>query len=105
MPITLPTPLLPYRGRKMFRFRVVITQSGLDRELWNRQLDVPVIAPSAMAAVRLVQDEFAPKLFDPTEFECAGPKGGVTHRYMGYESIIGARMFAERSTGTQLTFL
>jgi hypothetical protein len=103
--LPLPTPLLPYRGKKMFRFTVRVSQSGLDRELWERHLDLPVISPTPTAAIHLIQDEFAGKLFRPTEFECAGLRGGITHRYWGYEGVIGAAMFSTRANARQLELL
>ena len=41
----------------------------------------------------------------PTEFECLGPKGGVTHRYVGFEGLIAAQMFACRPDWTQLKLI
>jgi hypothetical protein len=101
-PLLPPTPLLPYRGKKFFRFHVRVMQSGLDRTIWERSALVPVIASSAVAAIRLVQEEFGPIVNDPTEFECAGPKGGITHRFIGWESLVAWKMFACRPAGKQL---
>ncbi len=57
-----PTKLSKYRGRQFYRFWVHITQSGLDREIWEKHAEVPVISHSSVEAVRLVQDELAPQL-------------------------------------------
>ena len=98
----MPVKVSRYFGKQYYRFHVRVTQSGLDRELWSRHAIVPVISHSPVAAVRLVREEFAPLVNDPTEFECLGPKGGVTHRYVGYEGLIMARMWGVSSDYEQL---
>lgn len=105
MPLKLPTPLLPYFGKKYYRFTVRATQSGLARELWERKTEFQVIAPSPSAACNLVKDEIAALVNDPTEIECAGPKGGVTHRWIGYDSLVWAKMCVERGDWEQLKLL
>lgn len=105
MKLSLPHKLGKYRGRQYYRFFVVAAQSGLDREIWSRSETLPVISHSAVEAVRLVQEEIAPLVDSPTEFKCAGPKGGVTYRYTGYEGMVWARMCRVRSNETQLELL
>jgi len=97
-------PLLAYRGKKYFRFQVRATQSGVNRSFWKHAITVPVIAPSPAAACGFIRDEIAPKIEHPTEIECAGVRGGVTHRFIGYDSLISAKMWAGRKTHKQLEF-
>lgn len=100
-----PTPLDRYRGKKYYRFQVRVTQSGLNRTLWEKRADVPVISNSATKAVNLVRDELAPFLDYPAEFECMGPGGGVAHRFVGYESLVWAKMCRVNPDETQLVLL
>lgn len=92
-----------YKGRKYYRFQVRLTQSGLDRDFWITQALVPVVAESAAAACNLVRDEIAPLVNHPTEIECLGPQGGLTSRFIGYDSLIWAKMC--RIDCAQLTFV
>jgi len=83
-----------YRGKVVYTFHVTVRQSGVDRQYWQSQATVPVIATSAADACNLIRDEIAARVSHPTEIETQGPKGGVTSRFIGWESLIGARMFA-----------
>jgi hypothetical protein len=103
MNLHFPIPLSRYQGKRYFKFTVHVKQSGLDRQLWERNCEFPVIAQSAAEACNLIRDEVAPLVNDPTEIECAGMKGGVTHRWIGYESLIAAKMFSCRPDFTQLS--
>lgn len=94
MKYPLPKRLGVYQGKTFSRYSVVLTQSGLDRELWSREGIVEVVAESPKAACWLVKDEFAPLVNHPTEIECAGPKGGLSHLFIGWESMIWAKMCA-----------
>lgn len=102
MPLKMPYPLSSYFGKRYYRFMVQLKQSGIS---WEHSETVEVIAPSASAACNLVKDEFAPLVERPTEIECLGPKGGSTGRFIGYESLIAAKMFAERGDWEQLKLL
>jgi hypothetical protein len=102
MPLTLPHKLGKYKGEAYYRFTVRLTQSGLGRDFWEHQIEADIIAPSAIAACNAIRDEFAPLVEHPTEFECAGPAGGVTPRFVGYEPMIAAQMFACRPDWKQL---
>jgi hypothetical protein len=100
--LRFPIPLSPYRGKKYYKFQVRVQQSGLDRTLWSRGIMFPVIASLPTEACNLIRDEVAPLVNDPTEIECLGIKGGVTHRWIGYESLIAAKMFQTLPEGKQL---
>ena len=95
----LPRFLGTYKGRRYSRYAVVVTQSGID---WEHHQEIPVVAESPAAAVNLVRDEVAPKVDYPVEIETLGPKGGRVARFVGYESLIAAKMFAVRSDWSQL---
>ena len=97
-----PIPLSKYHGKQYFKFQVRVSQSGLSHTLWSRGVTFPVIAASTAEAVNLIRDEVAPKVDDPTEIECLGMKGGVTYRWLGYDSLIAAKMFAARPAMEQL---
>jgi hypothetical protein len=62
----------------------------------------PVIACRPTDACNLILDEVAPLVNDPTEIECLGIKGGTTYRWIGYDSLIAAKMFQVRPQGEQL---
>ena len=100
--LRFPIPLSRYQGKRYFRFTVRVKQSGLARELWERAWEFPVIASTPADACNLIRDEVAPKVNDPTEIECLGMKGGITHRWIGYESLIAAKMFSCRPDFAQL---
>jgi hypothetical protein len=103
--LRFPIPLSKYRGKRYFKFTVRVQQSGLDRELWKRAVEFPVISASAAEACNLIRDEVAPLVNDPTEIECLGIKGGATHRWIGYESLIAAKMFQCQPAFAQLDFI
>lgn len=97
-----PHPLTPYKGRRMFRWFVSVRQEWLDAELERREVIVPVIAPTAVDAICLVQGELVPHLSRPTAFEVAGPRGGRTERFIGWETMIGRQLWVERPAWIQL---
>lgn len=95
-----PIPAVPcldtYKGRRYYRFTVVTQTSGL---FWSRKrVFSPVIAESAVAAIELVRDEIFreaaknPEKLHPVEFFTWGVKGGVTHRFSGWESMVGGAL-------------
>jgi hypothetical protein len=101
-PTKLPRKLAKYRGRQYWKFFVVASQSGLNRTLWEHARELPIIATSASEAVNTIREEVAPKVDYPTEIECLGPKGGIVHRFIGYESLIWAKMGTVRGEYEQL---
>ena len=60
-----------------------------------------VIAASPNDAANFIRDKFA--TIACTEIFAYGPKGGVTSRYIGWESAIGYAIFASRPATEQLT--
>ncbi len=82
----------------MFRFFPRVSWSTLTE---RAEITLPVIAPSASGAANLVADEMVNKSPRPFEVECAGPRGGIIHRFRGWESLIGAQMFAARANYVQ----
>lgn len=100
-------PLQKYKGKRYFRFTVKISQSSLEGgELVEGETYTKVIAPSAADACALVRDEIAPHVSRPTEIVTWGVKGGVTHRFIGYFSMIGAgfsEVYSQRNSAKQLS--
>jgi len=97
--LTLPHKLGTYKDRTFWRFVVRLTQSSINVK---HQLEFDIVAASAAEACNAIRGEVAPKLEYPAEFECAGPRGGITHRWVGWEAITAAKMFACRPHYTQL---
>lgn len=91
--------LSPYKGKAVYTFNVVVRQSGID---WQHEETIAIVSQSAAEAVNFIRDILAPRVEYPTEIETTGPKGGIVHRFIGWESLIGARMF--RARDRQLTF-
>jgi hypothetical protein len=98
----IPRKLGRFGGKTWSLFTVHIRQSGLNRTLWERNGAVEIIASSPAEACNAVRDEFAPQLDAPTEFFCAGAKGGLTSRFVDFESLICAKMFSASPTAQQL---
>jgi len=97
----LPHKLGKYRGKTYSRYTVNLQQSGL---CWENNLQVEIVAESPAAACNALQSEFGPFLQRPTEFTTLGARGGITHRYLGWESLVGAHLWAARSNTEQLAF-
>lgn len=97
-----PRKLGRYRGRMYYRFFVRATQSGLDRDFWLHYVAVPVVAESPAAACRLIKTEIAAQVNYPTEIECLGDRGGITARFIGWDTLIGAKMEGVYSDWIQL---
>jgi len=96
----LPHKLLNrYKGKQFYRFYVVVSQSSIYH---REEIVLSIIAPSATDAVNAIRDEFWGKVTNPTEFEVAGPKGGITHRFIGWESAVAGQMWATRPDAVQL---
>jgi hypothetical protein len=86
-----PHKLGKYRSKTYSRYTVYLQQSGLD---WSDQAAVQIVASSPVEACNTVRDEFTTQIHYPTEFICAGPKGGIVSRFAGWETIIGSKLFA-----------
>lgn len=95
-----PRRLAPYRGRRLWVFHVVATQSSLFNS--RTVFEGEVIAHTANEAANLIRDEIAPKVWAPTEIETRGPRGGAVARFIGHESLIWAKMRLRRGDGAQL---
>jgi hypothetical protein len=80
-----------YKGRKVYRVPVLVklNSSRLLRTLV--EVVEEVVAYSAADAANFVRDEWVER--PETEIFAYGPKGGVTHRFIGWESSIGAQMW------------
>lgn len=95
-----PIPAVPcldtYRGKRYYKFTVVTETSGL---FWSKKrVFSPVIAESPVAAIELVREEVFkevaknPDKLHPMEFLTWGVKGGLTHRFSGWESMVGGAL-------------
>ena len=92
-----------FQGIATFDFPVVVSQNWLDRDIQHDDVVVRVIAQDARDAAQLVWEEVAHKVKRPTQIEVIGVKGGTAaHRFIGYESMIGANFLAPRSNFRQL---
>jgi len=100
----LPCGLPTAAGEKCHRYPVRATWSGVDRSYWARHVTDVVIARSPGEAAAYWLDFWSARVQYPVEVEAVGPKGGITHRYRGWEGTIGAAMMAERSTHRQVDF-
>jgi hypothetical protein len=99
-------PLLPYAGRRMYRFPVKVTfgetAARLQVNIYPRSV-VHVIAPTAADAAHLIKMEIGH--IPCVELQVFGPQGGVTNRYWGFETAIFMEMCRDddrRSAGKQL---
>jgi hypothetical protein len=92
-PVKAVPCLNQYKGRKYYKFTVVTQVSTL---FWKKHVTwAPVIAASASDAIELVREEVykkfaqSPQSIRPVEFFTWGVKGGLTHRFSGWESMVG----------------
>lgn len=83
-----------FKGRIIYTFSVQISQSSID-DIVGQRVILKVIALNADDAVNFVRDEIAAHVKQPTEIETRGPSGGITHRFIGWESMIAAQMSVE----------
>lgn len=100
--IPLPRKLGRYRGQTYWRHYVLVAQDWLDADLCHEDALIDVIAPSPADAANLVREEIAPRVERPTSIRCKGPRGGITERFIGWETMIGSRLFQPRPAATQL---
>ena len=101
-----PSPATPclskYRGKRYFKYDVVISQEWLESDLNRIEQSVQVIAAKPDDAVNLVKDEIGWQVARPTTIATAGPKGGITSRFIGWESMVW-QTFLHRPEQHQLT--
>lgn len=103
--LTIPNAvrtLNEYRGKQYYRFSVLISQSGVAREPWQCQrLIKDVIAEKPADAINWVRDNVPPLIAQyPCNWSTRGVKGGRTHRFAGWETVIGQELFKARHAGT-----
>lgn len=95
-----PIPAVPcldtYRGKRYYKFTVMTVTSGL---FWaKKRVFSPVIAESPASAIEVVREEIYkevaknPDKLNPMEFLTWGVKGGLTHRFSGWESMVGGAL-------------
>jgi len=85
------TPKGSYRGKKFYNVPVKVTfnnSAGTVADWCNPPtLEFTVLAPNAAAAANWAADQY--RGIAETEVVAYGPKGGETHRFIGWESAIG----------------
>ena len=96
-----------YKGRNVYRVPVIVKlNSSLLFDLDNlgtlAEVHYSVIAFSAIDAANAIRDEWETR--PETEIIAYGPKAGKTHRFIGFESAIGARICASRPAEVQTRF-
>lgn len=91
-----------YKGRQFYKFHVLISQSGVARQPWQCQrLIKDVIAEKPADAINWVRDNVPPLIEHyPCNWSTRGVKGGHTHRFAGWNTIIGEELFKARHEGT-----
>lgn len=117
-----------YKGKRYYRFTVEVrcnigAHPGASDLTHQVTSEFEVISDSPTEALWLIKDVVGPKLPAPTEFTTWGPgrwvylhhkttpkpprvrtAGKEHHHFMGWDSLIGAQMFRERSTYIQEEF-
>lgn len=91
-----------YRKRRFYRFSVLISQSGVARQPWQCQrLIKDVIAEKPEHAIEWVRENIPPLIKEyPCNWSTRGVKGGLKHRFAGWNTIIGEELFKARRAGT-----
>lgn len=97
----IPHRLGKYRGKTYWRYHVVVSQDGLDSDLWHGEASCDVIASKPEDAANLARDELCDKVDYPTSVVTCGPKGRIVERFIGYMTLIGSRIGISRNE-TQL---
>lgn len=82
-----------YQGRKVYRVPVQVRFNSSRLCCTIAEAHYSVIAYSASDAANLIRSEIETAGLAETEIEAFGPKGGITRRYVGWYSVIGAAMF------------
>lgn len=93
-------PAGKYRGRMFYRVPVCVQFNDSRQCATIARLTVHVLAPSAADAANYMRDAYATR--PETEVYAKGPRGAIVKRYIGWESAIGAALFAERDRPAQL---
>jgi len=108
-----------YKDKRYYRFTVKVqcnigVHPGVSDLTYQVTSEFEVISDSPTEALWLIKDELGPRLVAPTEFTTWGPGrldkrtgrrlGKEHHHFMGWNSLIGAQMFAERKTHIQEEF-
>ena len=83
-----------YKGRPVYRVPVTVTVVDTVR-LEEQSRAFTVLAPSAAAAANWAREHFAQ--IPCSNISAVGPRGGTVRRYVGWESAIGAALFAPRA--------
>jgi hypothetical protein len=88
---------LKVKGKAAYRVPVRAEWGGMDAgidSLWKREVEAVVIASSPAEAANYWLAFWAARVSQPCTVEAVGVKGGSVWRSAGWESVIGARMFA-----------
>jgi hypothetical protein len=85
---------LRVKGKRYGCFPVRASWSGLDRNLYRHEVEARIVAESSAAAANYWVEYWAARVQHPVEVEAVGYKGGVVHRFRGWEGCIAAAMFA-----------
>jgi hypothetical protein len=92
-------------GERCLRVPVRATFSGLDRELYQHEVQAVIIARSPAEAAAYWLDFWSARVAHPVEVEAVGVKGGITYRCRGWEGVIGHKLlYADAPTCKQLDF-
>jgi len=92
-----------YKAKPVYEFPVIVAQEWLDRDLHHESTVVRVVASKASDAAHLVWEEIAHRVGRPTQITVVGPAGGVAaHRFIGWESMVGAAIVREIPNFKQL---
>ena len=96
---------MDFHGRRVYRFRVRVEyQQGLFNDTDKSYHDV--VAFTAADAANWTRDNLVDaERLDLVDVVTRGPRGGITHRYMGYESLIFYSMLGRRTDARQLDLL
>ena len=82
-----------YKGRRIYRFPVLIRFNDSQRLETVAEIATTCMAATAAEAANWVRDQVATR--PETEVLAIGPKGGKAKRYVGWESAIGSMLFRE----------
>jgi len=89
-----------YRDKRVYRF---VVRVRYNERLTRNPLAEPeveyhtVVSTSAGEACNFIRDKFVPLDAACVEIDARGPKGGVTSRYIGWESAIWRGMCAAKA--------
>lgn len=100
----LPCGFKTAAGERCHRYPVRAYWSGVDHSFWESHVTDVVIARSPAEAAAHWLDFWSARVQYPVEVEAVGPKGGITHRYRGWEATIGAALLEGLPTHQQVEF-